>query len=66
MNISEDIYVETWESKGNWQGTVRKYAPEVIDMVKDWCVGNGYPDDIEYFQIDGKKKYYHVVWKDVA
>lgn len=66
LDISEDMYTETWESKGNWQGTVRKYAPDVINMVKEWCIENGYPDDIEYVQVDGKKKCYHVVWKDVA
>lgn len=66
LNITEDMYTETWESKGNWQGTVRKYTQDVIDMVKEWCMENGYPDDIEYVQVDGKKKYYHVVWKDVA
>ena len=26
-----------------WQGTVRKYAPEVISMVKQWYADNGYP-----------------------
>lgn len=66
LAIMEDMYTETWESKGNWQGTVRKYAPEVIDMVKDWCRENGYPNDIEYVQTDGKKKCYHVIWKNVA
>ena len=36
LDLSEDLYTETWESKGNWQGAVRKYAPQVIDMVKQW------------------------------
>ena len=66
LNISEDMYTETWETNGKWQGTVRKYAPEVIEMVQEWCRDNGYPDDIEYIQTDGKKKCYHVVWKDIA
>ena len=65
LDISEEMYTETWENKGNWQGTVRKYAPEVIEMVKDWCRDNGNPSEIEYIQIDGKRKYYHVVWKDI-
>lgn len=64
--ISKEMYTETWENKGNWQGTVRKYAPEVIEMVKDWCRDNGNPSEIEYIQTDGKRKCYHVVWKDVA
>lgn len=66
LDISDDMYTETWESKGNWQGTVRKYAPEVIEMVRDWCTDNGHPDSIEYVQADGKKKCYHVIWKDIA
>lgn len=66
LNISEDMYTETWESKGNWQGTVRKYAPEVIEMVNEWCRDNGYPDEIQYVQTDGKKKCYHVIWKYAA
>lgn len=65
LDIPEDMYTETWENKGNWQGTVRKYAPEVVEMVKDWCRDNGNPSEIEYIQSDGKKKCYHVVWKNV-
>lgn len=63
LDISEDIYTETWENKGNWQGTVRKYAPEVIEMVKEWCSNNEYPSEIAYIQSDGKRKCYHVIWK---
>ena len=33
LDISESLYTETWESKGKWQGTVRKYAPQVIAAV---------------------------------
>lgn len=64
LNISEDLYTETWESKGKWQGTVRKYAPQVINMIRQWYVDNGYPRDIEYVQCDGQKKCYHVIWRD--
>ena len=65
LDIPEDMYTETWENNGNWQGTVRKYVPEVVEMVKDWCRDNGNPSEIEYIQSDGKKKCYHVVWKNV-
>lgn len=66
LDISDDMYTETWESVGKWQGTVRKYSQEVIDMIKEWCSENDYPSDIEYIQTDGKKKKYHVKWKEVA
>lgn len=65
LDIPQNLYTETWESKGNWQGTVRKYAPQVIDMVRQWYVDNGYPRDIKYSQIDGQKKSYHVIWRDM-
>lgn len=63
LNVPENLYTETWESKGKWQGTVRKYAPQVIDMVRKWYAENGYPRDIEYTQTDGQKKTYHVIWR---
>ena len=65
LDISESLYTETWESKGKWQGTVRKYAPQVIDMVKAWCYENGYPREIQYVQSDGQIKFYHVNFKNV-
>lgn len=46
LDIPENMYTDTWESKGKWQGTVRKYVPEVIDMVRSWYVEHGYPRDI--------------------
>lgn len=61
LDLSEDMYTETWESKGKWQGTVRKYAPEVISMVKQWYADNGYPREISYTQCDGQVKKYHVI-----
>lgn len=61
LDLSEDMYTETWESKGKWQGTVRKYAPEVIGMVKQWYADNGYPREISYTQCDGQIKKYHVI-----
>ncbi len=61
LNIPPSLYTETWESKGKWQGTVRKYAPQVIGMVRQWIIDNHYPDEIEYVQSDGQKKCYHVV-----
>ena len=63
LDISENMYTETWESKGKWQGTVRKYVPEVIDMVRSWYVDHGYPRDIEYMQTDGQMKSYHLIWR---
>lgn len=64
LDLSEDMYTETWESKGKWQGTVRKYAPEVISMVKQWYADNGYPREISYTQCDGQTKKYHVIVRD--
>lgn len=64
LDLSEDMYTETWESKGKWQGTVRKYAPEVISMVKQWYADNGYPREISYTQCDGQMKKYHVIVRD--
>lgn len=64
LDLSEDLYTETWESKGNWQGAVRKYTPQVIDMVKQWYSDHGYPREIEYTQCDGQKKRYHVIFRD--
>lgn len=65
LNVSKNLYTETWESKGKWQGTVRKYVPQVINMVKQWYADNGYPKNIEYIQVDGQRKCYHVVWRDM-
>lgn len=64
LDLSEDMYTETWESKGKWQGTVRKYAPEVISMVKQWYADNGYPREISYTQCDGQARKYHVIVRD--
>lgn len=64
LDLSEDLYTETWESKGNWQGPVRKYAPQVIDMVKQWYSDHGYPREIEYTQCDRQIKRYHVIFRD--
>lgn len=66
LDISDDMYTETWETKGKWQGTVRKYSDDVIEMVLNWCKENGYPGDIEYTQSDGQIKKYHVKWREVA
>lgn len=64
LDLSDNLYTETWEQKGNWQGAVRKYAPQVIDMVRQWYCDNGYPRDIEYVQCDGQRKSYHVIWRE--
>lgn len=64
LDLPESMYTETWESKGNWQGAVRKYDEAVIVMVRQWYCENGYPRNIEYTQCDGQKKCYHVIWHD--
>lgn len=64
LNIPESMYTETWESKGNWQGAVRKYDEAVIGMIRQWYCDNGYPREIEYTQVDGQKKCYHVIWRN--
>ena len=64
IGVNEGDYTDTWESKGSWQGTVRKYSAEVIERVKCWIVDNDYPLDIEYQQIDGQMKSYHVTYEN--
>lgn len=66
LDITDDMCIETWETSGKWQGTVRKYSQEVIEMACKWREDNGYPNDIEYIQSDGKKKKYHVKWNKSA
>ncbi|XBX05536.1 hypothetical protein QMP26_34815 [Enterocloster clostridioformis] len=63
IEVAEDDYVDTWESKGKWQGTVRKYSDSVIERVKCWIVDNDYPSDIEYQQADGQTKAWHVTYQ---
>ena len=64
IEMTEDDYVDTWESKGKWQGTVRKYSDSVIERVKCWIADNDYPSDIEYQQADGQTKAWHVTYQD--
>lgn len=64
IGVTEADYTDTWESKGKWQGTVRKYSDEVIERVKCWLADNDYPTDIEYQQTDGQVKAYHVSYKN--
>lgn len=64
IGITEADYTDTWESKGKWQGTVRKYSDEVIERVICWIADNDYPVDIEYKQTDGQVKAYHVSYKN--
>lgn len=66
IGVTESDYTETWESKGNWQGTVRKYSDAVIDRIACWLADNDYPDKIQYEQSDGQKKHYHVVCRREA
>lgn len=64
LDIGEELYTETWETNGKWQGTVRKYASAVIDMVKQWYVDKGYPREIQYVQCNGQTKCYHVIHRE--
>lgn len=64
IGVTEADYTDTWESKGKWQGTVRKYSDDVIERVKCWITDNDYPLDIEYQQSDGQVKSYHVAYKN--
>lgn len=63
IEVTEADYTDTWESKGNWQGTVRKYSDDVITRVACWIADNDYPSDIEYRQADGELKAYHVIYQ---
>lgn len=63
IEVTEDDYVDTWESKGKWQGTVRKYSDSVIEKVKCWIADNDYPSDIEYQQSDGQMRAWHVTYQ---
>lgn len=49
------------ESRNGWQGTVEKYAPAVVERVKQWLEGHGYP-----IQIKGQKNNYFVSYKSVV
>lgn len=62
LDITPDEYTETWESKGKWQGTVRKYTESVINKINNWIIDNQYPNSIEYTQSNGQKKKYHVIY----
>lgn len=63
IGVTEEDYTDTWESKGNWQGTVRKYSDSVIDRVKCWIADNDYPEDIDYRQNNGEMKAWHVTYQ---
>ena len=63
IGVTEEDYADTWESKGKWQGTVRKYSDEVIERVRCWLADNDYPMNILYQQSDGQWKAYHVTYK---
>lgn len=64
IGVVETDYTDTWESKGRWQGAVRKYSDVVIERVKCWIADNDYPTDIEYQQVDGQVKAYHVTYQN--
>lgn len=63
IGVTEEDYTDTWESKGNWQGTVRKYSDSVIERVKCWIADNDYPEDIDYRQNNGEMKAWHVTYQ---
>ena len=64
VGLDKDEYTETWESKGKWQGVVRKYAESVVDKISYWLLENGNPISIQFEQIDGQRKNYHVIYKN--
>lgn len=45
------------ESRNGWQGPVEKYAPAVVEKVRQWLEDHGYP-----MQIKGSKKNYTVAY----
>lgn len=63
IGVAESDYTDTWESKGKWQGTVRKYSNAVLERVKCWIADNDYPADIQYQQTDGQEKFLHVIYQ---
>lgn len=63
IEVTESDYTDTWESKGSWQGTVRKYSDDVITRVACWIADNDYPSEIEYRQANGELKAYHVIYQ---
>ena len=62
IGAAPDECIDTWESRGNWQGTVTKYSQSVIDKACDWVKGNNYPAAIRYIQSNGEYKSYHVTY----
>lgn len=62
IGATPDECIDTWESRGNWQGTVTKYSQSVIDRACDWVKGNNYPAAIGYIQSNGEYKNYHVTY----
>lgn len=65
LQIEECEYIETLESKGNWQGSVKKYAPSVNHKVQEWIEEHDYPADIPYIERSGKEKVNHVVYRNI-
>ena len=63
IGVTPEDYTDTWESKGKWQGAVRKYSDAVIQRVSDWIGGHNYPSDIAYTQNNGEDKAYHVIYQ---
>ncbi|MDD9149229.1 hypothetical protein OYT88_11760 [Sporolactobacillus sp. CQH2019] len=49
------------ESRNGWQGPVEKYAPAVVEKVRQWLEDHGYP-----MQIKGSKKNYTVAYRREA
>ena len=64
INVDQSEYVETWEAKGKWEGTVRKYTQAVIEKIKEWLTENLFPNDIPYTTRKGEVKNYHVIYQN--
>ena len=62
IDVDAKDCMDTWEKKGNWQGTVTKYNENVINRASEWLKENNYPKEISYKQSNGECKTYYVVY----
>jgi toxin-antitoxin system, toxin component, bro family len=62
IDVDAKDCMDTWEKKGNWQGTVTKYNENIINRAGEWLKENNYPKEISYKQSNGECKTYYVVY----
>lgn len=60
VSVPEHLKVITFESKGNWQGSVTKFKEDVFAYVEKWLTQNNYP-----LEIEGDKKKFKVIYKKI-